>query len=1542
MKKTFKILLFIVLVCLFINIPIIANAQTIGEIENAANNNLSYFLSMPIQLITDGNRGGGASGSRAWYCFYEDQGGANRGNMKTAVLDIGKNSLNEVANQDGSRYVTLSTTNSEAARYAMQVAYSAVKSYIAHEPWGSGVGSAPYRLVMKDLVGLYAPTMRNEGLFNSELNYVVPPGGSLVNHLGSVGVAKKNEAEAYTEATKSFKFEDKSKKNTQTMVENDGYLFVGPYRVQKEGANSGELTSQITSMVATSQDGKNYNAYGWSTNTNASGVRNNIEIPNGSDFYVVFKDNRPESIKEIKVVRNVKGALRARIVFFGGDGGQDIGVYGGEFSTGGSRYEIVLPGVPFSSIKITKTDDESGAKLPDVGFIAYLENHGYLKATIPVSFTSDKKQATIYRTDANGVATIRNLNTKGTYKIYEVDNPNPGYMEATLDNIFNTTTVSVSIIGQTVNTSMTNRKVTHVSLVKKDQDSGKRLPDVGFIVYCQEKGYVIDGFPSSYTSDKTKATVYKTDANGEVTIRNLSERGTYTIYEVVNPHFGYIEVSLNNPEKKADITVSTLGQTQTNEIKNKRIYVKLSGYAWEDIISQKTSIKNNLWKNDANDSYDKRLNNITVTLRKADGTVLDSKKTNTITNTRGETEEGAYIFGDYQRDNSAKRIKIEDLKGAYIDFEYNGMCYQSVKVQTLIDNGNKATDATVRPNFNNQYATIVNGEARNENGNKTYNIDYSYSNHRSTVNYGGIYLYGYKGQKYPISGINSQYLLKANTKDAANDKLLGQRISIDDIYNQGLEEVPNINLGLAEREMPDVYIAQDIEKAKITLNGYEHTYQYDQRFQNPDAFDGDPFNIGVKFGNKYGTVPYYREIYSSDLVYNKQPGNEGKLSVYLTYKIGLKNEATTVYTKYNQVTNYYDQRYSIKSIVDQDGNRLNYTIDPNYNQAGYRRVRIDTNQNVGPQSVRYIYIEYQLDNNAVNAVLNGDVTLNSVTEVSSYSSYSNTGFNEKYAGIDKDSEPDTVVIGNTNTYEDDTDAAPSMILKASNTRTIKGTVWEDGAIQALLNKTGYDKERKGNGVYETTENILKNVKVELLSIQVGNNGETIYPVAKLYQYKRDGSVESTKDATMNTNEKGEYQFDGVIPGSYLLRFTYGNESVIYDANGNEVETIKVEKYKSTIYRNGNQTEAEASNDYWYRTETSKDNATRLSDAKDETGIKEDGTRFDVVERRTTTEELNNKIITEDRKIKEIESSTRKFDIKLDYDVNLDNISKYNADLKFIFDNMDFGIVRRPMQNLEVRKEISYVELVLANGQVIIKGDPRTEEINYLKFMPDGNVYIEIDNELIQGATLKVKYEIIVDNTKCEIDYNNKNYYYYGKVPNNHNGWKIATVTDLFDYKPDGLAFENTEVNAKWELLTEEQRRQLVNDGLITEEAYEVVKNYDQIIHTEEFKSMKPGEVKTVSMELAKLLPSDMKDLTFDNYIEVNKLDGRVPEDSTPGNLVPGDSTTHESDDDEVTIVITGPTGENKDYVQYIVLGTITLIILGTGIVFVKKKVLNKE
>ena len=1107
-----------------------------------------------------------------------------------------------------------------------------------------------------------------------------------------------------------------------------------------------------------------------------------------------------------------------------------------------------------------------------------------------------------------------------------------------------------------------------------------------------------DGYYNLYPRSNENFTL---DVNGATTtnVYNTQNVQTFEINGSVAQKFKF-----NNLAELSNASENTL------TFSNKRKYIKLSGKVWEDMTSGKTDSRDYRYNATGNDepNPDKLVANVTVRLKDRNGNYVQFREvengplvTETLTSSN-EEDYGTYEMVD---------VLIDELQNYYIEFSYNGMSYTSVPIvdadltreadpanRVEAYNGTRAIENTnERTEFNNNYSTITHqgvtdsvGEALDENGQKTYDLNYDENvdaDRTSKLNYGPNSVYGYDGQNFPINNTEEQYIITSNTRDAflsVNQGYTGYLSDIkspDEIRASGLTEITEINLGLQEREQPDLAIVQDVYTAEIGLNGYNHTYYYDQRTVNTEEFgDGfeEDFGVGVRFENKYGSATYRRTVYSSDIVYNMQEGNEGKLEIYVTYKVRIRNESTNLYSTANEIVNYYDNRYDVDSVYIQDENTsnyvaLNYTEDTRYNNNGFKKVTIETNQNIRHQAEKVVYIRYKLQNDAVNSILNGRVTLDSVSEITSYSTYSDENYSVHYGGVDRDSRPGSTIPENKNnnnddanleTYEDDTDKAPSFILEVSGSegRVIRGTVWEDNAIQELLDRTGnlengLLKERKGDGIYVNGENVVSQVKVELLECDDSGN-----PIGVAATYKKDdvsgNDVEVPETAVANTDSDGNYEISGIIPGKYVIRYTYGDQSIIVKSDGSQ-ENLNPEKYKSTIYRGGDKEAAENMNDYWYRSETSGEtNVSRWSDAVDTAGIREDGSRIeDIIEYRTRQSESGTYIedktynygtsIEEDSPdLQAIESNTRLFDIKMDYDVNLDNISRYGEQLKFVFDNIDLGIIRRPIQNIDVRKEIVYVQVKLSNGQVVAEGDPREGNIEHLRFLPDGNVHVELDSELLQGATLTIRYEIVVDNSDAEIDYNDRDYYIYGEAQN-RNSWKLATISSIFDYLSNGLMYDNNNPDntSNWQQISSTEYTDLFNQGLLSEDALKAIKEYNQILQTSAFDDMRPGEgERRVPLVVSRLLSNNEEDLIFENDIEVNEVINRRMEHdgeyTTPGDYVPSETGRETGyDDDYIYLTVTGPTGEDRNYIPYIILGVSSFIILATGIVFIKKKVL---
>lgn len=1331
------------------------------------------------------------------------------------------------------------------------------------------------------------------------------------------------------------------------------------------------------------------------------------------------------------------------------------------------------------NLKIIKEDEETGERLKGVKFSVK---------------GPDKTLDKSYTTDENGEINLENIIT-GEYKVKEVSNSNYGYTVMVEDSVKVKST-------KTVVYEAKNKKQTgNLKIIKQDADSEKNLEGVSFKIKKKDENKYIqvktgDGWKKDITGivhiedmktvdTENEATIFTTNSDGIIEVRNIL-KGTYYVEEVSvgDIYFGYevdddyitwsytsTKNKDNNGSGKGHIatvevvarasynTTETPREKNRNEtivFKNKRKYIKLSGYAWEDTrIGGKDNIPENercdVEENtEGNTEEDKRLANVLVKLYSWEGKLLGQ----TITD-----EKGNYVFGtksmadingdgiisivdvteitrvissgetnkytnglmDINNDGKIDKadieklqniislneelidVKIEDIynsetkKAGYIEFTYNGLNYETVSVNVKEENTNKVAEISSnsqnlvdksidgtyldnRTSFNKSWAVIENNKKIDSDGNVD-TLDYNHNNYASSLSYpGGIT--GYNEQKYPIivkdNTNNNIFNITARTEtnvdeNSASKKFFGQNKTIEEICKEGKDTIKNINLGVKERAQPDLALIKNIYSAKVTVNGYEHTYNYEDRFnkntgENKKIDEFNPenneekteTNVRVKFNQKYGEKSFTRAIYPSDV----KETQDKDFSVKVVYKITLKNESGVLYSKINSLVDYFDARYTIEEKGSigtgyENGeikDEINYKLDKSYQDAKYRKLIIDCNTKINPnESNRNIYVEYTLTRDSVKDILfdeNWDEKTNiegleNIVEINSYSTYSDKDFTKSYAGIDSDSNPGSTIPGNKDTYEDDTDYAPGLILEVANSREITGTVFEDNAVDPT--EGGTNRERLGNGKFDDGEKTISGVQVGLYKEADFENGEKlrsgVQPV---------GTTTYEGDNKDSTGKDGTFTIKDFVPGEYRIVYTWGDDK------------YTVEDYKSTIWTSANKDEKEKNKKTWYRVNTN----TRYSDAKDNyaTRLKIDGGDTSI-DKKDSMDSMTN-------------SMTFGVELKDDiYNRETSGIDK----VTFSIENIDFGVIERPRQSIDVTKRAKSMKMTLANGQVIadakivekdgklqleqqVKGVIYTEPSD--KNNPkNGQIKAEIDNELIQGSKVEIEYEIKVQNNS-EIDYDSEKYYCYGEkdveivkikasgvydyldntmIANDENTeWetikdyneKVSKPTVIEEYlhkyqSSSTDASGNTEIRIGYEKFEEQYSEAIGNwriENIITARKKRLADK--TILHNANLEGeIAPGEFNMASLTASKIL-TNTDEIELNNDVEITEVTRTA---KTGRKVTPKYTSLYDRGE---TVTITTPTGENKNYILITIVAISFFVILGTGIVFIKKKILK--
>lgn len=305
----------------------------------------------------------------------------------------------------------------------------------------------------------------------------------------------------------------------------------------------------------------------------------------------------------------------------------------------------------------------------------------------------------------------------------------------------------------------------------------------------------------------------------------------------------------------------------------------------------------------------------------------------------------------------------------------------------------------------------------------------------------------------------------------------------------------------------------------------------------------------------------------------------------------------------------------------------------------------------------------------------------------------------------------------------------------------------------------YDKDRK-----------LADMTVELIEI--------ITVDGKIYEETIDVLNRGNVIVRTSTTDQGKYTLSGFIPATYVVRFKHGD---IFKDNTMSYNSLthNGQDYKSTTYllkdNAGHILENSADNDDKYEELTQSG----FSDARGNELRRLEIMAFSEImtnERAEALKYIN--YLNQDgtinmAKVQEFANKTAYFadtvTVSLGVENKTDTIDSigrevaYNDNLsalKLLMPNIDYGMVYRPENFLKLRKTIKSIKLTLAS---------ETEPLVYIEYNDDGTVntsaskgthnvqsintqgtvqgfrYINVDEDILQGAKLETVYKMVVRN-----------------------------------------------------------------------------------------------------------------------------------------------------------------------------------------------------
>ena len=1261
------------------------------------------------------------------------------------------------------------------------------------------------------------------------------------------------------------------------------------------------------------------------------------------------------------------------------------------------------------SIQITKTDTDKGTKLSGATFeITGPNNYSETKTTnAKGTITISNLPLGSYTVTETGAPTDYRLNLQEN-KSTTVNVTSGGTATAAFKNKQYGDLTVTKKDQDTGSTSLGGEPLNDIGFKIYIQKNGKKY----YLRNAEISKYSYNDF-NVEEWNKGSAKEFKTSGNAQFKINNFpvwngSEQLTYYVEESSLPEKWQEYYKL---KATPDSTQITNGKNTDLSVLNKQIYIQVSGYVWEDTPATegKEDSRNDLYDADRKEPLIEgitvRLNSVTNLVYpygtgdvNNDGVINKTDAEIVAAHVSGKEELSGEKFvkadingdgvvdlkdaslmvkvlqyGEIKSKNSGiiqttktdkngnykfKKVEIDKLPNTYIEFEYNGLKYQSVAYHNQ-DNGSKAIEGdTTRDNFNNQYASITGGNAkgttttgysRNATGTVMNNLTYTNGKYASELVGNTGYTVESAENSVEAQNGSTGASIKATTS-AANHSLA--------TWSAGVVKLENINLGIYKRQQSDMKIATDLKDIGLTFNGYNHTYTYNKRTakQGIDIFSElQKWNKtdvqNDQYPRNYETSVYKNYAYASASEGDKNGDgkidDKDKLKMYLNYKIEIKN-SSSVYMSANEIARYYNDTltYSSSYYIDKNGNKHDITWNEKADANKYKQIRTTglSNVKIEPGSSLTVYLTLQIKDDIIKEFGLGsriDAIGQGVTEITSYSNYTSDG--KYYAAIDKNSAPDNIKLEDINTYEDDTDSAPELKITLKEPKTITGYVFEDKTSDDLLT----NQERKGNGKFDNGENTVGKVKVELIDQKTG---KPAYIYSKAVSESNFNAVPATTE-TNETNNKGYYEFVGVVPGEYYIKYTYSNNSVVYKGT-NELK-VSTQDYKSTIISSKTLRDAYGdteeddlgsvkNNDRWYQDTNIETYSTAVDDYATRKNINH--TYSTIIASRKVDYDNG------DNGLGQQEMTARTLNMNMAIENYNNEVTNMNENRTSLYKNLDFGIAIRPRQSLKLDKKVTYVKLTLSGGDTVAEGNPSNENelktMNYVTYPKGGKLKIEADDEIIQGATLEIKYTIYVTNNS-EKDYNDVAYYRYGTKKDNPVKLSINTIVDYIDQKVPTEYTNVAKSSGGWYVSTDQQIKDLT-----TKKAYNDVKSRKNILLSDCNKTISIGEtMATEPVEASKVMASS-EDVDIKNYAEVVKVSNSVGRfyggivnskwvNMTPGNLQVSSDTaideSHELDDDGVEVVVVPSTGDNT--IIYYILGITCLGIIVCGIVLIKKLVL---
>lgn len=779
--------------------------------------------------------------------------------------------------------------------------------------------------------------------------------------------------------------------------------------------------------------------------------------------------------------------------------------------------------------------------------------------------------------------------------------------------------------------------------------------------------------------------------------------------------------------------------------------------------------------------------------------------------------------------------------------------------------------------------------------------------------------------------------------------------------------------------------------------------------------------------NRLNAQYYYNKYYDRPIKQSEYMGQRN-LEVEIKYRITVYNLSQSLETQITEVVDYYDDSLQLTSaVVNTNGKNISKDKSSAVSESIYGQVteksfpgfnkvyiRLQNKQLATGEGIT-IDLTYKVKRMALQG-FEGYINIGektNIAEINGYKTYysANTstpnrhgaiiGNNTTVAGlVDVNSTPGNLetieeITNGVINFEDDSDKTtatltitddptppdpdtpPDPNTPIDSTNIISGCVWEDN------NK---------NGIRDSGEEKIAGVKVALCKKYERDDGtqqvagdEKLGWIKeyndKLKLYNKEYIYKSVGEYT--TGEDGTYSFEVKESGDYYVLFGYGLDDATVLTNDEDNETYKVlvarrgkneksyngQDYKSTIFQAGFENGYDIENvDY-----DKSLNEAHVSKAIDDWDRVKEVNKYSKIQTNHIAEVLASptKVPTYlgeqygsdlmGRLVDELTTNTWKI-------AKTQKIKIKGRRGGEKIENVDLGLVERPITQLQITNNVENVKVTLSDGSIVFDATQTAEakgnEIKNViwksnriatKGITGGFIQLYLDEELMYGATIQITYKMQVNELNDYVEYEGLEYYAKGRT--NSENKVESKAKKLVCYIPNKMQFNKTQ-SGDWNSITdineiipaEEKDGENINNNLVNYRLKDTISSQSNTIckierpdNTEDKKAYLDNDYLNNNMlTISQLITKEGAQGGYECKVEIVELEnavGRRMETSIVGNFNPANDPVENDEAKAENVAVMPPFGIGQ--VFYYVLTVVIAGMLVVGIIFIKKKVLVK-